>query len=129
MLSSRENSSLLHNSKPTLLQTLGTSSTDSECFFVHDTAGSELVEDVSDGARGRLPTDDSIVDGGKALTPEVLSDVFESVAGAIYLDSGYSLDAVWRVYCRLMEEPIGKSPQSISRCDKRIGAAVPGYFS
>ena len=27
-------------------------------------------------------------------------DIFESVAGSIYLDSGLSLDAVWRVYYR-----------------------------
>ncbi|GFR13484.1 endoribonuclease Dicer [Trichonephila clavata] len=30
--------------------------------------------------------------------PKALGDVFESVAGAIYLDSGMSLDAVWKVY-------------------------------
>ncbi|GBN10283.1 Endoribonuclease Dcr-1 [Araneus ventricosus] len=30
--------------------------------------------------------------------PKVLGEVFESVAGAIYLDSGMSLDAVWKVY-------------------------------
>ncbi|UYV74239.1 DICER1 [Cordylochernes scorpioides] len=31
-------------------------------------------------------------------TPKVLGDLFESVAGAIFLDSGMSLDTVWRVY-------------------------------
>ncbi|GIY26931.1 endoribonuclease Dicer [Caerostris extrusa] len=30
--------------------------------------------------------------------PKALGDVFESVAGAIYLDSGMSLDAVWKIY-------------------------------
>ncbi|KFM74329.1 Endoribonuclease Dicer, partial [Stegodyphus mimosarum] len=30
--------------------------------------------------------------------PQVLVDVFESVAGAIYLDSGSSLDIVWKIY-------------------------------
>ncbi|XP_074599863.1 endoribonuclease Dcr-1 [Brevipalpus obovatus] len=34
--------------------------------------------------------------------PKALGDVFESVAGAIYLDSGLSLDTVWRVYYRMM---------------------------
>jgi len=29
--------------------------------------------------------------------PKALGDVFESVAGAIFLDSGMSLDVVWRV--------------------------------
>uniref|UniRef100_A0A061QLI9 Putative dicer-2 n=1 Tax=Cupiennius salei TaxID=6928 RepID=A0A061QLI9_CUPSA len=30
--------------------------------------------------------------------PKALGDIFESVAGAIYLDSGMSLDTVWKVY-------------------------------
>lgn len=29
--------------------------------------------------------------------PKALGDVFESVAGAIFLDSNMSLDAVWKV--------------------------------
>lgn len=39
--------------------------------------------------------------------PKALGDVFESVAGAIFLDSGMSLDAVWRVYYRMMKNEIG----------------------
>jgi len=35
--------------------------------------------------------------------PKALGDIFESVAGAIYLDSGMSLDAVWKVYFRMMK--------------------------
>ncbi|KAF0301376.1 Endoribonuclease Dcr-1 [Amphibalanus amphitrite] len=38
--------------------------------------------------------------------PKALGDVFESVAGAIYLDSGMSLDTVWRVYYRMMRSEI-----------------------
>ena len=34
--------------------------------------------------------------------PKSLGDIFESVAGSIYLDSGLSLDAVWKVYFRMM---------------------------
>jgi dsRNA-specific ribonuclease len=40
--------------------------------------------------------------------PKVLGDVFESVAGAIYLDSHMSLNAVWRVYYNMMKKEIGK---------------------
>lgn len=40
--------------------------------------------------------------------PKALGDIFESVAGAIYLDSNRSLDTVWRVYFRLMKDTIGK---------------------
>ncbi|XP_066152978.1 endoribonuclease Dcr-1 isoform X1 [Euwallacea fornicatus] len=35
--------------------------------------------------------------------PKALGDVFESVAGAIFLDSGMSLDNVWKVYYRMMK--------------------------
>nr|AUZ94233.1 dicer-1 [Recilia dorsalis] len=38
--------------------------------------------------------------------PKALGDVFESVAGAIFLDSGMSLDAVWKVYYRMMKTEI-----------------------
>ncbi|KAG8041648.1 hypothetical protein G9C98_002941 [Cotesia typhae] len=38
--------------------------------------------------------------------PKALGDVFESLAGAIYLDSGMSLDAVWNVYYRIMKSEI-----------------------
>ena len=39
--------------------------------------------------------------------PKALGDIFESVAGAIFLDSGMSLDAVWKVYYRIMRNEIG----------------------
>jgi endoribonuclease Dicer len=41
--------------------------------------------------------------------PKVLGDLFESLAGAIYLDSGLDLQEVWRVYYRLMRREIGES--------------------
>jgi endoribonuclease Dicer len=41
--------------------------------------------------------------------PKVLGDLFESLAGAIYLDSGLNLQEVWRVYYRLMNREIGES--------------------
>ena len=40
--------------------------------------------------------------------PKALGDLFESIAGAIYLDSGYNLEEVWRVYYRLMRKEISK---------------------
>lgn len=39
--------------------------------------------------------------------PKALGDIFESVAGAIYLDSGMSLDTVWKVFYRIMKHQIG----------------------
>ncbi|KAK9890121.1 hypothetical protein WA026_008931 [Henosepilachna vigintioctopunctata] len=48
--------------------------------------------------------------------PKALGDVFESVAGAIFLDSEMSLDAVWRVYYKMMrleiEQFSNKVPKS-----------------
>lgn len=53
--------------------------------------------------------------------PKALGDVFESVAGAIYLDSGMSLDAVWRVYYGMMKNEIGNkvrmNEKNISECN------------
>ncbi|GFT59330.1 putative dicer-2, partial [Nephila pilipes] len=40
--------------------------------------------------------------------PKALGDVFESVAGAIYLDSGMSLDTVWKVYFPMIKPAMGK---------------------
>lgn len=40
--------------------------------------------------------------------PKALGDIFESVAGAIFLDSGMSLDAVWNAYYPMMKPEIGK---------------------
>ena len=39
--------------------------------------------------------------------PKALGDVFESVAGAIWMDCGYSLDQVWKVYFKLLKPEIG----------------------
>ena len=40
--------------------------------------------------------------------PKVLGDIFESVAGAIFLDSGMDLTKTWDVYYRMMQPYIGK---------------------
>ncbi|GFS16244.1 endoribonuclease Dicer [Elysia marginata] len=51
--------------------------------------------------------------------PKALGDIFESVAGAIYLDSGMSLDAVWKVYYRMMKPHIDKYLKSIPKSPVR----------
>lgn len=40
-------------------------------------------------------------------SPKFLADIFESVAGAIYLDSDRSLDAVWKAYNPIMKPYLG----------------------
>ena len=56
------------------------------------------------GAEGTMGKDEEV----ELEIPKALGDIFESVAGAIYLDSGMSLDTVWRVYYRMMKPHIGK---------------------
>ena len=41
-------------------------------------------------------------------TPKFLGDIFESIAGAIFVDSGGSLEAVRNVYYRLMKKELGQ---------------------
>jgi endoribonuclease Dicer len=54
--------------------------------------------------------------------PKVLGDIFESLAGAIYLDSGLDLQEVWRVYYRLMRREIGES------CDMKDVRCAPFFW-
>lgn len=39
--------------------------------------------------------------------PKVLGDLLESLAGAIFLDSGMNLETVWRVFRPLFQSKIG----------------------
>lgn len=41
--------------------------------------------------------------GGNFDTPKVLADILESIAGAVLIDSGYSVDKVWEVFMPLLE--------------------------
>ena len=43
-------------------------------------------------------------------TPKFLADIFESVAGAIFLDSGCSLSTVWNVYYRMFDPYFSELP-------------------
>ncbi|XP_046424425.1 endoribonuclease Dcr-1 isoform X2 [Neodiprion fabricii] len=53
-----------------------------------------------------LIAEDECEEAEDVEVPKALGDVFESLAGAIYLDSGMSLDAVWRVYYKIMRSEI-----------------------
>jgi len=45
--------------------------------------------------------------------PKVLGDIFEALAGAIFIDSERSLDTVWKVFYRLMQNEIGKCVEDL----------------
>ena len=47
--------------------------------------------------------------------PKVLSDIFESVAGVVFLDSGMDLATTWGIYYRMMKPYIGKLNPSVLR--------------
>jgi len=47
--------------------------------------------------------------------PKALGDIFESVAGAIFLDSGRSLDTVWTVYYHMMKADIDRFSMSVPK--------------
>lgn len=40
--------------------------------------------------------------------PKAMGDIFESLAGAIYMDSRMSLETVWQVYYPMMRPLIGE---------------------
>ncbi|PIA32589.1 hypothetical protein AQUCO_04400051v1, partial [Aquilegia coerulea] len=44
---------------------------------------------------------------GLIETPKFLADIIESIIGAVFIDSNYSLDIVWKVFKKLLEPIIG----------------------
>ncbi|XP_029806068.1 endoribonuclease Dicer isoform X2 [Suricata suricatta] len=51
--------------------------------------------------------------------PKAMGDIFESLAGAIYMDSGMSLETVWRVYSPMMRPLIEKFSANVPRSPVR----------
>lgn len=45
--------------------------------------------------------------------PKVLGDLLESLMGAIFLDSGMDLEAVWRVFIKVFGDKIGIAVQDV----------------
>ncbi|XP_029453260.1 endoribonuclease Dicer-like [Rhinatrema bivittatum] len=51
--------------------------------------------------------------------PKAMGDIFESLAGAIYIDSGMSLEMVWHVYYPMMRPLIEKFSANVPRSPVR----------
>uniref|UniRef100_A0A094ZUJ5 Endoribonuclease Dcr-1 n=1 Tax=Schistosoma haematobium TaxID=6185 RepID=A0A094ZUJ5_SCHHA len=51
--------------------------------------------------------------------PKALSDIFESLAGAIFLDSNFSLDTVWQIFYPIMKERIERYTACIPKSPVR----------
>ena len=55
----------------------------------------------------QLENECGVVDDVDMDPPKFLADLFEAVAGAIYLDSNCSLNAVWKCYYIMLEPYLG----------------------
>jgi len=55
-----------------------------------------------------LLQEDTLNIGIAVDVPKLLGDIFESIAGAVFLDSGKDLAKTWEVFYPLMEQEISK---------------------
>jgi endoribonuclease Dicer len=62
-----------------------------------------------------LLSEDECNESEDVEVPKALGDIFESVAGAVFLDSNMSLDAVWEVYYRMMGPEIELFSRSVPK--------------
>lgn len=62
-----------------------------------------------------LLSEDECDEAEDVEVPKALGDVFESVAGAIFLDSFMSLDCVWKVYSTMMKPEIEQFSNSVPK--------------
>lgn len=56
-----------------------------------------------------------------------MGDIFESLAGAIYMDSGMSLETVWQVYYPMMRPLIG-TVGSLLKMQSQNWKQLQGYY-
>jgi dsRNA-specific ribonuclease len=62
----------------------------------------------SEGEEEEGDDDDDDDDDDEVEPPKVLGDMLESLAGAVFMDSGMDLQAVWSCLGPLFEEKIGE---------------------
>uniref|UniRef100_A0A915PWG8 Uncharacterized protein n=1 Tax=Setaria digitata TaxID=48799 RepID=A0A915PWG8_9BILA len=82
--------------------------TDLRSALVNNTIFASLAVKYSFHKMYMVTTEEEIDEGEEEdiEVPKAMGDIFESVAGAIYLDSGRNLDIVWRIFYNLMKETI-----------------------
>ena len=59
--------------------------------------------------------------------PKVLGDLFESLIGAIYLDSGKNLTKTWEIIYSFMHKEIGKLIHTYTCSSDRIFVSLGQY--
>ncbi|XP_017874916.1 PREDICTED: endoribonuclease Dcr-1 isoform X2 [Drosophila arizonae] len=62
-----------------------------------------------------LLSEEECDDAEDVEVPKALGDVFESIAGAIFLDSNMSLDVVWQVFSNMMKPEIEQFSNSVPK--------------
>ncbi|XP_055849068.1 endoribonuclease Dcr-1 [Episyrphus balteatus] len=62
-----------------------------------------------------LLSEEECDDAEDVEVPKALGDVFESIAGAIFLDSNMSLDVVWKIYSNMMKPEIEQFSNSVPK--------------
>ncbi|XP_037943698.1 endoribonuclease Dcr-1-like, partial [Teleopsis dalmanni] len=62
-----------------------------------------------------LLSEEECDDAEDVEVPKALGDVFESIAGAIFLDSNMCLDVVWQVYSNMMKPEIEQFSNSVPK--------------
>lgn len=75
----------------------------------------ELGHKIEEEYQHHMLEEDEAEEAEDVEVPKALGDMFESVAGAIYLDSGLSLDVVWSVYYPMMKEEIDRFSQNVPK--------------
>lgn len=76
-----------------------------------------LTLQLSNGASVSSEDDDTEEEEIEYLDPpKVLGDILESLAGAIFIDSGMSLEVVWKIFKPLFDKKIGELMYVIIIC-------------
>jgi endoribonuclease Dicer len=85
------------------------------------TIGSYILTQSEEDGDGQSPLQQMEV-------PKILGDVLEALIGAVFLDSGRSLDAVWKIIYGLMEKELNEFVRDIPKNPiRRIYEADPGH--
>uniref|UniRef100_A0A182N750 ribonuclease III n=1 Tax=Anopheles dirus TaxID=7168 RepID=A0A182N750_9DIPT len=71
--------------------------------------------EFASGEEGGIGEGRGVGEAEDVEVPKALGDVFESIAGAIFLDSDMSLDTVWQVYRTMMGPEIEKFSSSVPK--------------
>ena len=78
----------------------------------------EMMEDDSSISSATMVDDvyDNCDDVDELDPPKALGDILESLAGAVFLDSGLSFEVVWQIFYPFFKPLIGKIQPNVYPC-------------